>query len=70
MKTVLAGVGAFGLKHLDAIKTISGVEVASVVGAEMPGRMPLMNPMITPIIINGRVGNENTSANPLPIAPK
>jgi 2-hydroxy-4-carboxymuconate semialdehyde hemiacetal dehydrogenase len=32
MKVVLAGAGAFGLKHLDAIKAIGGIEVASVVG--------------------------------------
>ncbi|MDP3740008.1 MAG: Gfo/Idh/MocA family oxidoreductase [Hyphomonadaceae bacterium] len=32
MKVVLAGAGAFGLKHLDAIKVIGGIEVASVVG--------------------------------------
>jgi 2-hydroxy-4-carboxymuconate semialdehyde hemiacetal dehydrogenase len=32
MKIVLAGAGAFGLKHLDAIKAIGGIEVASIVG--------------------------------------
>jgi len=32
MKIVLAGAGAFGAKHLDAIKTIGGVEVVSLVG--------------------------------------
>ena len=32
MKVVLAGAGAFGLKHLDAIKLIDGIEVVSVVG--------------------------------------
>jgi 2-hydroxy-4-carboxymuconate semialdehyde hemiacetal dehydrogenase len=32
MKVVLAGAGAFGLKHLDAIKVIGGIEVASIVG--------------------------------------
>jgi 2-hydroxy-4-carboxymuconate semialdehyde hemiacetal dehydrogenase len=36
MKIVLAGAGAFGSKHLDAIKQIGGVEVVSVVGREMP----------------------------------
>ena len=30
MKIVLAGAGAFGVKHLDAIKQIGGIEVASV----------------------------------------
>ena len=32
MKVVLAGAGAFGLKHLDAIKAIGGIEVVSIVG--------------------------------------
>ncbi len=32
MKVVLAGPGAFGIKHLDAIKNIDGVEVVSLVG--------------------------------------
>jgi len=35
MKVVIAGAGAFGLKHLDAIRLISGVEVVSVVGREL-----------------------------------
>ncbi len=32
MKIVLAGAGAFGAKHLDAIRVIGGVEVVSLVG--------------------------------------
>jgi len=32
MKAILAGPGAFGIKHLDAIRTIDGVEVVSLVG--------------------------------------
>ena len=32
MKVVLAGAGAFGMKHLDALAKIDGVEVVSVVG--------------------------------------
>jgi 2-hydroxy-4-carboxymuconate semialdehyde hemiacetal dehydrogenase len=32
MKIVLAGAGAFGAKHLDAIKAVGGVEVVSLVG--------------------------------------
>lgn len=32
MKIVLAGPGAFGIKHLDAIREIDGVEVVSLVG--------------------------------------
>jgi 2-hydroxy-4-carboxymuconate semialdehyde hemiacetal dehydrogenase len=35
MKIVLAGAGAFGQKHLDAIKTIRGIEVVSLVGREL-----------------------------------
>ncbi len=34
MKIVLAGAGAFGRKHLDAIRQIGGIEVVSVVGRE------------------------------------
>ena len=34
MKVVIAGAGAFGQKHLDAIKQIGGIEVASIVGRE------------------------------------
>jgi 2-hydroxy-4-carboxymuconate semialdehyde hemiacetal dehydrogenase len=32
MKVILAGVGAFGIKHLDGIKKIDGVEVVALVG--------------------------------------
>ena len=35
MKIALAGAGAFGQKHLDAIKTIGNVEVVSLVGREL-----------------------------------
>ena len=35
MKVILAGAGAFGEKHLDAIKTIGGIEVTSVVGRRL-----------------------------------
>ena len=35
MKVVVAGVGAFGQKHLDAIKLIPDVEVVSLVGREI-----------------------------------
>ncbi len=34
MKIVVAGVGAFGQKHLDAVKLIGGIDVVSVVGRE------------------------------------
>ena len=35
IKVALAGAGAFGTKHLDAIKLIDGVEVISLVGREL-----------------------------------
>jgi 2-hydroxy-4-carboxymuconate semialdehyde hemiacetal dehydrogenase len=35
MKVILAGAGAFGQKHLDAIAAIGGIEVAAVVGREL-----------------------------------
>jgi 2-hydroxy-4-carboxymuconate semialdehyde hemiacetal dehydrogenase len=35
MKIVLAGAGAFGQKHLDAIKAIGGIEVAALVGRDL-----------------------------------
>ena len=35
IKVALAGAGAFGLKHLDGIKNIPGVEVISQVGREL-----------------------------------
>ncbi len=34
IKVALAGAGAFGIKHLDAIRLIDGVEVVSVIGRE------------------------------------
>jgi 2-hydroxy-4-carboxymuconate semialdehyde hemiacetal dehydrogenase len=35
MKIVLAGAGAFGQKHLDALRQIGGIEVVSLVGREL-----------------------------------
>ncbi|HEY6123601.1 MAG TPA: Gfo/Idh/MocA family oxidoreductase [Steroidobacteraceae bacterium] len=35
IKIVVAGAGAFGQKHLDAVKLIDGIEVASIVGREL-----------------------------------
>jgi 2-hydroxy-4-carboxymuconate semialdehyde hemiacetal dehydrogenase len=35
IKVALAGAGAFGTKHLDAIKLIDGVECVSVIGREL-----------------------------------
>ena len=36
IKVALAGAGAFGIKHLDCIKLIDGVEVVSLIGRELP----------------------------------
>ena len=35
MKVILAGAGAFGIKHLDGLKLIDGVEVISLVGRDL-----------------------------------
>ena len=35
MKIVLAGAGAFGIKHLDGIKNIDGVEVVSLISRDL-----------------------------------
>jgi 2-hydroxy-4-carboxymuconate semialdehyde hemiacetal dehydrogenase len=35
MKIVLAGAGAFGIKHLDAIRAIGGIDVVSLVGRRL-----------------------------------
>jgi len=35
IKVALAGAGAFGMKHLDAMKQIAGIEVVSLVGREL-----------------------------------
>ena len=35
MKIALAGAGAFGIKHLDALRLIDGVEVVSLIGREL-----------------------------------
>jgi 2-hydroxy-4-carboxymuconate semialdehyde hemiacetal dehydrogenase len=35
IKVALAGAGAFGVKHIEAIKLIDGVEVVSVIGREL-----------------------------------
>ena len=35
IKVALAGAGAFGTKHLDAIKLIDGVEVISLVSRDL-----------------------------------
>jgi 2-hydroxy-4-carboxymuconate semialdehyde hemiacetal dehydrogenase len=36
MKIALAGAGAFGIKHLDGLRLIEGVEVVSLIGRELP----------------------------------
>ena len=35
IKVALAGAGAFGIKHLDAIKQIDGVEVVSLISRDL-----------------------------------
>jgi len=35
IKVALAGAGAFGIKHLDAIKLIDGVEVTSLISRDL-----------------------------------
>ncbi|MBU3740499.1 MAG: oxidoreductase, partial [Rhodoferax sp.] len=35
LKVALAGAGAFGIKHLDGIRHIAGVEVGSLIGREL-----------------------------------
>ena len=35
IKVALAGAGAFGIKHLDGIQQIEGVQVVSLVGREL-----------------------------------
>jgi len=36
MKVILAGAGAFGIKHLDGIQNIDGVDVVAVIGRRLP----------------------------------
>ena len=36
VRIALAGPGAFGIKHLDGLKNIEGVEVTSIIGRELP----------------------------------
>ena len=36
MRIALAGAGAFGIKHLDGLKLIDGVQVTSLIGRELP----------------------------------
>lgn len=43
MKVALAGAGAFGLKHLDGIKNIPGVEVISLVGRRLEPTQKVAN---------------------------
>jgi hypothetical protein len=38
VRIALAGPGAFGIKHLDALKLIDGVEITSIIGRELPRR--------------------------------
>ena len=42
IKVALAGAGAFGIKHLDGIKNIDGVEVVSLISRDLekPEKLP------------------------------
>jgi 2-hydroxy-4-carboxymuconate semialdehyde hemiacetal dehydrogenase len=43
MKVILAGAGAFGAKHLDAIKAIGNIEVVSLVGRTLEPTRAMAN---------------------------
>lgn len=43
IKVALAGAGAFGIKHLDGIKNIDGVEVVSLIGRELEKTQEVAN---------------------------
>ena len=43
IKVALAGAGAFGIKHLDGIKLIDGVEVVSLIGRELEKTQAVAN---------------------------
>ena len=43
IKVALAGAGAFGIKHLDGIKLIDGVEVVSLIGRELSKTKEIAN---------------------------
>jgi 2-hydroxy-4-carboxymuconate semialdehyde hemiacetal dehydrogenase len=43
MKIILAGAGAFGIKHLDAIKAIGGIEVVSLVSHTLDSTREVAN---------------------------
>ena len=43
MKVVLAGAGAFGIKHLEAMRVIGGIEVVSLVGRSLNATRDIAN---------------------------
>ncbi|MDP4608965.1 MAG: Gfo/Idh/MocA family oxidoreductase, partial [Burkholderiaceae bacterium] len=43
IKVALAGAGAFGIKHLDGIKNIDGVEVVSLIGRDLAKTQEVAN---------------------------
>ena len=43
IKVALAGAGAFGIKHLDGIQLIEGVEVVSLIGRELEKTQEVAN---------------------------
>ena len=44
INVALAGAGAFGLKHLDAMKAIDGVQVVSLILVFVQGCLPTARP--------------------------
>ncbi len=43
MKVCLAGAGAFGIKHIEGMQKIDGVEVVSLIGRELPKTQEIAN---------------------------
>ena len=53
IKVALASAGAFGIKHLDAIRQIEGVQVVSLISRELAKTQE----------VAGRCGNPHVTAN-------
>ena len=43
MKAILAAAGAFGQKHLDAVKAIGGIEIDTSLGASWTGHRAIVS---------------------------
>jgi 2-hydroxy-4-carboxymuconate semialdehyde hemiacetal dehydrogenase len=61
MKIVLAGAGAFGIKHLDAIKVIGGINVVSLIGRELESTRATAAKYGIPIWCNWESSRKKTS---------